>query len=231
VAVLLVSADFLTSKFILSEEVPRLLEFQDKEGLHIFPVIIRPCAWKHVKWLARMNLRPKDGKPISSGAEHQIDADMAAIADEVAAIIESEHPPLPIPSPAPLKIPAKYKDWVREFYSTISYDQLAKKGEVIPVQLLEVYIPLETANPFHKAEMERMSKDRDEADLKEPTTIDIEALLGRANCILLRGKAGMGKTTLIKHLASTITESSCQRSLKDYLPVMVFLKDLWLVYP
>jgi formylglycine-generating enzyme required for sulfatase activity/energy-coupling factor transporter ATP-binding protein EcfA2 len=229
VAVLLVSADFLTSKFILSEEVPRLLELQDKKGMRIFPVIIRPCAWKHVKWLARMNLRPKDGKPISSGAEHRIDADLAAIADEVAAIIESELPPLPIPSPAPQKIPAKYKDWVRNFHSIISYDQLAKKGEVLPVQLLDVYIPLETANPFHKAEMERISKDREE-NLKEPATIDIEALLGRVNCILLRGKAGMGKTTLIKHLANTITEGSCQSSLRDYLPVMVFLKDLWLVY-
>jgi hypothetical protein len=96
VAVLLVSADFLTSNFILSEEVPRLLELQDKEGMRIFPVIIRPCAWKRVKWLARMNLRPKDGKPISSGDEHQIDADLAAIADEVAAIIESELPKTPL---------------------------------------------------------------------------------------------------------------------------------------
>ena len=155
----------------------------------------------------------------------------------------------PSPSPEPgeilraLEIPPEYKDWVREFYSTISYAQLAKKGEVLPVQLLEVYIPLETANPFHKAEMERMNKDREEksrlelkdklegeADVKEPATIDIEALLGRVNCILLRGKAGMGKTTLIKHLANTITAGSCQNALRDYLPVMVFLKDLWLVY-
>jgi hypothetical protein len=96
VAVLLVSADFLTSNFILSEEVPRLLDRKDKEGLRIFPVIIRPCAWKHVKWLARMNLRPKDGKPISSGDEHQIDDDLAAIADEVAAIIECVLPETPL---------------------------------------------------------------------------------------------------------------------------------------
>jgi formylglycine-generating enzyme required for sulfatase activity/calcineurin-like phosphoesterase family protein len=128
-----------------------------------------------------------------------------------------------------LEIPEGYKDWVREFYSTISYDQLAKKGEVLPVQLHEVYIPLETTNPFHKAEMARISKDRGE-NLKEPAIIDIEALLGREDCILLRGKAGMGKTTLIKHLANTITEGSCRSSLRDYLPVMVFLKDLWLVY-
>jgi tetratricopeptide (TPR) repeat protein len=87
VAVFLVSSDFLTSNFILSEEVPRLLERKDKEVLRIFPVIIRPCAWKHVKWLARMNLRPRDGKPISRGDEHQIDADMTAIADKIAGII------------------------------------------------------------------------------------------------------------------------------------------------
>ena len=91
--------------------------------------------------------------------------------------------------------------------------------------------------------MERMNKDRGDksrleqkdelegdADLKEPATIDIEALLERKDCILLRGNAGMGKTTLIKHLANTITEGSCQSSLMDYFPVMVFLKDLWLVY-
>ena len=96
VAVLLVSADFLTSKFIRSKEIPSLLERRDKERLRIFPVIIRPCAWKHVKWLARMNLRPKDGKPLSSGDEHQIDADLAAIAEEVAAIIESVPPKTPL---------------------------------------------------------------------------------------------------------------------------------------
>jgi formylglycine-generating enzyme required for sulfatase activity/energy-coupling factor transporter ATP-binding protein EcfA2 len=140
-----------------------------------------------------------------------------------------------------LEIPEGYKNWVREFHSTISYDQLAKKGEVLPVQLLEVYIPLETANPFHKAEMARISKGEQsrlarndapgkEADVKEPATIDLETLLERVTCILLRGRAGMGKTTLIKHLASTITEGSCQSALRDYLPVMVFLKDLWLVY-
>ncbi|MGB7000851.1 MAG: TIR domain-containing protein [Halobacteriota archaeon] len=87
VAVLLVSADFLTSKFILSEEIPDLLERMDKEGLRIFPVIIKPCAWKHVKWLARMNLRPKDGRPIQGGSEFQVETDLAAIADEIANII------------------------------------------------------------------------------------------------------------------------------------------------
>ena len=87
VAVLLVSADFLTSKFILFEEVPRLLEQRDKEGMRVFPVIIKPCAWKQVKWLTRMNLRPKDGRPIQGGSDFQVETDLAAIADEIANII------------------------------------------------------------------------------------------------------------------------------------------------
>ncbi|NJD52670.1 MAG: tetratricopeptide repeat protein [Candidatus Methanoperedens sp.] len=86
-AVLLVSADFLTSKFILGEEVPKLLERREKEGLRIFPVIIRPCSWKQVKWLSRMNLRPRDGKPLMGGNEFQIETDLAAIAEEIAGIV------------------------------------------------------------------------------------------------------------------------------------------------
>ncbi|MBM3235730.1 toll/interleukin-1 receptor domain-containing protein [Candidatus Poribacteria bacterium] len=91
VAILMVSANFLTSKFILNEEVPRLLERREKEGMRVFPVIVKPCAWKRVKWLARMQLRPKDGNPLSAGDEHQIDVDLAAIAEEVAAIIDQSY--------------------------------------------------------------------------------------------------------------------------------------------
>ena len=65
VAILLVTADFLTSQFILGEEVPRLLQRRDAEGLRVFPVIVKPCAWKMVPWLSRMQVRPKDGRPLS----------------------------------------------------------------------------------------------------------------------------------------------------------------------
>jgi tetratricopeptide (TPR) repeat protein len=83
VAILLVSANSLTSDFILNEEVERLLERRQSEGIRIFPIVIKPCDWEAVAWLRRMNLRPKDGRPLSGGTEHQIDADLAAIAKEV----------------------------------------------------------------------------------------------------------------------------------------------------
>ncbi len=87
VAILLVSAEFLTSQFILGEEVPELLQRRDAEGLRVFPAIVRPCAWRAVPWLSRMQVRPKDGRPLSGGSEYQIDSDLAAIAEEIAAIV------------------------------------------------------------------------------------------------------------------------------------------------
>ena len=63
-AVLLISADFLTSAFILSKEVPELLARRAQEGLTVIPVIIRSCAWQEIEWLREIQARPLDGQPL-----------------------------------------------------------------------------------------------------------------------------------------------------------------------
>lgn len=128
-------------------------------------------------------------------------------------------------APLKLEIPRDYIDWLSEFHSTLPVDQLSREGEVVLISLPEVYIPLETTNPFYKC--------GDENDMKksgEPITIDIEELVGRKKCLLLRGKAGMGKTTLLKHLAYSLTHGVGPAALRGYLPVLVFLKDIWPIY-
>ena len=132
-----------------------------------------------------------------------------------------------------LEIPQEYKEWIDNFHSTLSIDRLSKKGEVIKVSLPELYIHLETANPFHKPEKdsrEEPVKGDKEGEPKEPAAIDIETLLSKVNCILLKGAAGMGKTTLIKHLTYALTHGQGPISLSGCLPVPVFLKDLWPIY-
>lgn len=88
VAILLISANFLTSDFILTEEVPALLQRREGEGLVIFPVIAKACAWKAVDWLARMQVRPNNGRPVWREAGRYVDEELATIAEEVAAIVE-----------------------------------------------------------------------------------------------------------------------------------------------
>jgi hypothetical protein len=58
VAVLLISADFLVSKFIRGVEVPRLLQRRQDEGLRIVPVLVRPCAWKKSNGWRRSRCAP-----------------------------------------------------------------------------------------------------------------------------------------------------------------------------
>jgi hypothetical protein len=58
VAVCLISADYLASDFVTKEEIPYLLERREKEGMHLFPVLVRPCPWKVVPWVRETQMLP-----------------------------------------------------------------------------------------------------------------------------------------------------------------------------
>ena len=90
VAILLITVNFLNSGFIQGKEVPRLLERRASEGLTVFPVIAKACTWKKVPWLSKMNVKPKNGTPVWRSGGIHVDEDLAAIAEEVADIIEVE---------------------------------------------------------------------------------------------------------------------------------------------
>jgi len=87
VAILLISANSLTEEFILHDEIAHLLERKEREGLHIFPVILTPCAHTHIPWLIRMPIRPQNGLPLSGMNKHQRDACMVEIVEEIARVI------------------------------------------------------------------------------------------------------------------------------------------------
>ena len=59
---LLISAPFLSSKFVRAEEIPRLFEQHEEGGMKIYPLLVRPCPWERVAWLAKLQLRPQDAK-------------------------------------------------------------------------------------------------------------------------------------------------------------------------
>ena len=83
VAIMLITADFLTSNFILNEEVPRALSRKINEGLRIIPIIIKPCPWESVGWLTSLQVTPRDGEPIMKGDEYAIEKKLADIACEI----------------------------------------------------------------------------------------------------------------------------------------------------
>ena len=82
-AIILVSANSLTSDFILHREVKLLIDQRRLNSLHIFPIVVMPCYWEAVDWLQKMNVRPMDGKPLSSGTDSEIDEELTKITKEI----------------------------------------------------------------------------------------------------------------------------------------------------
>ncbi|HEY6897786.1 MAG TPA: TIR domain-containing protein [Rhodocyclaceae bacterium] len=84
VALLLISAHFLTSQFILGKEIPPLLQRREQQGIRVIPVIISPCQWTRVTWLKSIQARPKDGKPLTGMNDHDAEAALCDLTGEVA---------------------------------------------------------------------------------------------------------------------------------------------------
>ena len=105
VVILLVSANFLTSDYILNEEVPNFLKRRQKEGLTVFPIIAKSCAWDTVDWLVKMNVKPKNGTPIWDGSNIQIvDNKLATITREIKDIVAKKTAPDIRPTNSPNKL-------------------------------------------------------------------------------------------------------------------------------
>ncbi|NIM16858.1 MAG: TIR domain-containing protein [Candidatus Aminicenantes bacterium] len=90
IVIMMISAHFLTSNFIRKEEVPRILDRRMKEGVRVIPFIVKPCAWKTVRWLAALQVTPKDGEPLSTRQEAEIDRVLANFAERIASLLKQK---------------------------------------------------------------------------------------------------------------------------------------------
>ena len=82
-AVLLISADFLASNFILENELPPLLEKAEKEGVKILPVILKPCRFTRDKLLSQFQAVNMPENPISGMSEHESELVYDAVAQHL----------------------------------------------------------------------------------------------------------------------------------------------------
>ena len=68
VAIMLITPEFLGSKFCLHEEVPVLLQRARRGELQVMPLFAEPCLWENERWLRRTQMWPADGKAVSQHA-------------------------------------------------------------------------------------------------------------------------------------------------------------------
>jgi hypothetical protein len=205
-----VSADFLTSDFILNEEVRRLLERKEKGGLHIFPVIVRDCQWRRVPWLGKLQAQPLDGKPLV-GRRGGSDTELSRIAGEIAKILESAPPPVrPSRKDEFLatfrrRLAPEYSRWD---LGTVGVTQSGGAGRPIETDLDVMYLPLRLAEGLDPQKTDRGA-------LLKP-----EKLLARKQPLVIRGPAGAGKTTWMRWTFRKLLR------METAFPLMLVLRDL-----
>jgi len=73
VAILLVSANFLASDFISTDELPPLLEAAENEGAVILIVVLRPCLFKENEELSQYQTMNPPSKPVSKMDDNEKD--------------------------------------------------------------------------------------------------------------------------------------------------------------
>jgi small GTP-binding protein len=86
-AILLVSQNFIASRFIQDEELPRFLQRRREQGLRVVPIIVRPCKWQSEPVLKDLQALPKDGKAVitfskDNGERDQVWTDIATVIEK-----------------------------------------------------------------------------------------------------------------------------------------------------
>ena len=71
ISILLVSADFMASDFIVDNELPPLLSKAEVNGTQILPVIISPCRFSREPTLNRFQAANSPSEPLSSMSEDE----------------------------------------------------------------------------------------------------------------------------------------------------------------
>ena len=86
IAILIISADFLASDFIVDNELPPILKKAELEGTRVVPIILKPCRFSREKHLSQFQaLNPPD-KPLLSMSEIK----QEEMWDRLSQVIETE---------------------------------------------------------------------------------------------------------------------------------------------
>jgi TIR domain len=92
IAVLLISYNFLTSEYIMTKEVPVLLERRQRDGLRLIPVIVEACAWDTVGWLKDIQVYPGGKKSLAELPKPRRERALANFTKKMAELVKLAGP-------------------------------------------------------------------------------------------------------------------------------------------
>ena len=89
IAILLVSADFMASDFIVDNELPPLLTMAEVKGTKILPVIVSPCRFSREPTLNQFQAANSPSEPLSSLSIDKREEIYDKLANDIESVIEN----------------------------------------------------------------------------------------------------------------------------------------------
>lgn len=86
IIILLISIDFINSKYCYDIEMDKALERHEDESAVVIPVIVRNCLWQHTPF-AKLQAVPKDGRAVASYAD--LDTALTEVTEAIRTVAES----------------------------------------------------------------------------------------------------------------------------------------------
>jgi hypothetical protein len=78
----LVSNNYLGSTFVQKREFPAI-QTRQKEGMILFPIIIKDCLWKAIPWFKNIQVFPEDGSPLADLSEKELEKKFMALVQQI----------------------------------------------------------------------------------------------------------------------------------------------------
>src|SRR3954452_20187912 len=107
IILLLVSADFLASRYCRDVEIKRAMEHHEAGTARVIPVILRPVDW-HTAPFGKLQALPQDGKAVTEWSNRdKAFTDVArGIREVVKGLLPRAQPPPTAPRPTPVVTPS-----------------------------------------------------------------------------------------------------------------------------
>ena len=84
IAIPLISIDFV-NKELDSEEIKKVINNHQNDGLKLYPILLKPCIWEEIEWLSQKGIQilPKNNKPLSKFDESEVDEILSNFARKI----------------------------------------------------------------------------------------------------------------------------------------------------